>query len=213
MADHTTPGQGKPSLRNRLGLVLGPVVFAVLLFIPLEEGNPLLSRMTAVAALMAIWWMTEAIPIPATALLPLLLFPFLGIMKGNDVAKEFMNQYIFLFMGGFLIALALKKWNLHRRIALNIIWIVGHQPRRLILGFMAATAFLSMWISNTATTMLMLPIGLSVIALMEDQIAGGAQGLSEGETARFMTQVLIPRARSEAQQQTSELKNRNSLAL
>ncbi len=187
MAEPNTATVTGPSMRNRVGLVLGPLAFIVLLFIPLEEGNPLLSRMMAAAALMAIWWITEAIPIPATALLPLLLFPFLGIMKGNDVAKEFMNQYIFLFMGGFMIALALKKWNLHRRIALNIIWIVGHQPRRLILGFMAATAFLSMWISNTATTMLMLPIGLSVIALIEEQVNRGEKGRTDTETACFLT--------------------------
>ena len=186
MAEHTTPGLPASTLRNRIGLVLGPVVFVALLLTPLEPGKPELSRMMAVAALMAIWWITEAIPIPATALLPLVLYPFLGIMQGKAVAREFMNQYIFLFMGGFMIALALKKWNLHRRIALNIIWVIGHEPRRLVLGFMAATAFLSMWISNTATTMLMLPIGLSIIALIEEQAKAGGADADQTAVSRFL---------------------------
>jgi len=185
MAEHTTASFSGLSLRNRIGLIVGPVAFLVLLLIPLEEGKPLLSRMVAVAALMAIWWITEAIPIPATALLPVVLFPFLGIMKGQDVAGEFMNQYIFLFMGGFMIALALKKWNLHRRIALNLIHLIGHQPRRLVLGFMVATAFLSMWISNTATTMLMLPIGLSVISLIEERAQKAGEGMRREDIEVF----------------------------
>lgn len=172
------------STRKTIGFILGPLVSSALLFIPFGTENPQIPRMAAAAALMAIWWITEAIPIPATALLPLVLFPFLGIMSGKDVAKEFINHYIFLFMGGFMIALALKKWDLHRRIALNIIRCVGYQPRRLILGFMLATAFLSMWISNTATTMMMLPIAISIILLMEEQCQK-ASGEAESKTAKL----------------------------
>ena len=130
-------------MRRRVGLLLGPVIFFGLLWLPLEEGRPELARMAAVAGLMAVWWITEAIPIPATALLPVLLFPLLGILPGAETAKEFMNKYIMLFMGGFIIALGLKKWGLHKRIALGIVGMIGSQPRRLVLGFMAATAFLS----------------------------------------------------------------------
>lgn len=111
---------------------------------------------------MAIWWMTEAIPIPATALLPLALFPTLGVLDMADAASPYANELIFLFMGGFVIALAMERWGLHRRIALSIMAFVGTGPKRLILGFMIATGFLSMWISNTATAAMMLPIALAV---------------------------------------------------
>ena len=124
--------------------------------------------MAAVAMLMAIWWITDAIPLAATALLPMLLYPALGIMTGKETAPVYVNHIIFLFIGGFLIALAMERWNLHRRIALAIIDFVGSRPSRLVLGFMIATAFLSMWISNTATSIMMLSIGLAVIKQAED---------------------------------------------
>jgi sodium-dependent dicarboxylate transporter 2/3/5 len=119
--------------------------------------------MAAVALLMATWWITEAIPIPATALLPLILFPLLGILPAKDVSIRYADQNIFLFMGGFFIAMAMQRWGLHKRIALHIVRFLGTSPRRIVLGFMIATAFLSMWISNTATAMMMFPIGLAVI--------------------------------------------------
>jgi sodium-dependent dicarboxylate transporter 2/3/5 len=111
---------------------------------------------------MAVWWMTEAIPIPATALLPLALFPTLGILDMPAAAAPYANEIIFLFMGGFIIAMAMERWGLHRRIALGIMAFIGTSPKRLILGFMVATAFLSMWISNTATATMMLPIAMAV---------------------------------------------------
>ncbi len=156
-------------MKNKLGLILGPVLALILLlFFDLDPDNPLVTRAAAVAILMAIWWITEAIPIAATALLPVVLFPFLGIMKGKDVAPIYFNHIIFLFIGGFIVALAMQKWNLHKRIALKIIMMVGTSPSKVILGFMTATAFLSMWISNTATTMMMIPIAMAIIARLED---------------------------------------------
>jgi sodium-dependent dicarboxylate transporter 2/3/5 len=157
------------------GLVLGPVLaLLVLLLCNLTPGNPLTTRMTAVALWMAVWWISEAVPLGATALLPVALFPPLGLMAGKTVAPLYVNSIIFLFLGGFLVALAMERWDLHRRIALRIILLVGSGPRRLVLGFMLATAFLSMWISNTATTMMMIPIAMAVI-VQADRWHGGGQ--------------------------------------
>ncbi|NQV69514.1 MAG: anion permease [Pseudohongiella sp.] len=186
------------SLRSKIGLWLGPLAFVLmLLFVDLDPANPLVTRMAAVILLMAIWWITEAIPLSATALLPIVLFPFLGIMRGRlvpadnqidfttvsmrngllpsdldifypNVAGQYMDWIILLFLGGFIIATAVEKWNLHRRIALHILKLIGGQPHRLVLGFMLATGFLSMWLSNTATAMMMMPMGMSLILLYED---------------------------------------------
>jgi sodium-dependent dicarboxylate transporter 2/3/5 len=150
--------------RRIIGLVLGPLLFIVLLALPVPQNmSPAAWSVGAVALLMATWWITEAIPIAATALLPIILFPFLGVMSTSSTTSAYANHLIYLFMGGFLIAMAMQKWNLHRRIALHTIHRVGVSPSRIILGFMTATAFLSMWISNTATAMMMLPIALAVI--------------------------------------------------
>ncbi|GHS19360.1 carboxylate transporter [Helicobacter pylori] len=119
-----------------------------------------------VAVLMGIWWMTEAIDLPATALLPLVLFSVFSVDQFSSVSSSYASPIIFLFMGGFILALSMQKWNLHTRIALSIILLVGTSPRRLILGFMIATGFLSMWVSNTATAVMMLPIGMSVLQLV-----------------------------------------------
>ncbi|HAF76235.1 MAG TPA: anion transporter, partial [Maribacter sp.] len=116
----------------------------------------------------AIWWITEAIPIAVTALLPLVLFPLSGGLDLSSTSGAFGHKYVFLYMGGFIIAIAIEKWNLHRRIALNIINLIGSDIRKIILGFMMATAFLSMWISNTATAVMMLPIGLAIIKQLQD---------------------------------------------
>jgi sodium-dependent dicarboxylate transporter 2/3/5 len=151
-------------MRQKIGLLLGIVLFAVFMVIPSFGGLATPAKnMAAVALLMATWWITEAIPIPATALLPIILFPLLGIMGAKDVSMRYADQNIFLFMGGFFIAMAMQRWSLHKRIALYIVKILGTSPKRIVLGFMIATAFLSMWISNTATTMMMFPIGLAVI--------------------------------------------------
>lgn len=154
---------------KRLGLFLGPLAFCLILFFFRPEG---LSKeaiaILAATAWIAIWWITEAIPIAVTALLPLVLFPLSGGMDLPTTSASFGHKYIFLYMGGFIIAIAIEKWNLHKRIALNIINLIGSDVRKIILGFMVATAFLSMWISNTATSVMMLPIGIAIIKQLQD---------------------------------------------
>ncbi|MEX2403023.1 MAG: SLC13 family permease, partial [Balneolales bacterium] len=166
--------------RQIFGLVLGAVVFILMLLSPAPEGLGEAGWATAaIGSLMAIWWITEAIPIPATSLLPLVLFPLLGVVSMNEAASPYANPLVFLFMGGFMIAIAMQTWNLHRRIALNIVKFVGVKPTSIIIGFMIASAFLSMWVSNTATTLMMLPIGLSIITLARDNASGDADKLAQ----------------------------------
>ncbi|MDH5219035.1 MAG: anion permease, partial [Gammaproteobacteria bacterium] len=150
--------------RQTIGLLLGPVVFLLIIVMPTPEGlSENGTYVAAVAALMAIWWISEAAPIPATALLPIALFPLFGVMEAQQVTTAYANHLIYLFMGGFLIAVTIEKWNLHKRIALHTVLLTGTSPNRIILGFMVATAFLSMWISNTAAAMMMVTIGLAVV--------------------------------------------------
>ena len=148
-----------------IGLILGPLLFLVTLLF-FNPGD--LSR-EGIAALgitlwIATWWITEVVPIPVTALIPIIMFPSFGSLPASEVVSAYGDDIIFLFLGGFLIAAAMEKWNLHLRIALFIINLVGVSPNRLVLGFMIATGFLSLWISNTAAAMLMIPIGLAIIA-------------------------------------------------
>ena len=159
-------------IKNYFGFLVGILLFCmILLFLPKEFIPAKSIYMTAIVVLMAVWWITEAIPIPATALLPIVLYPLFKIMKTSEVTVNYTHHLVFLFLGGFIIALTIERWNLHKRIALHIIKIIGSNPRNIILGFMIATAFLSMWISNTATTMMMIPIGLAVInQFQEDKL-------------------------------------------
>ncbi len=151
----------------------GPVIaLALILFGNLDPGNPMVTRMAAVATWMALWWVSEAVSLPVTALVPIVMFPLLGIMTGQETAPKYFDAIIFLFMGGFMIAIAMERWELHRRIALTIIRAVGPGRHRLLFGFMLATGFLSMWISNTATTMMMVPIAMAVLSKLEEQTAG-----------------------------------------
>ena len=157
---------------KKAGLILGPVLFFILNNLPIVLLSEEADKVIAVAAWMIIWWITEAVSISVTALLPLVLFPLSGIMEIKEVSKHYGSSIVFLFFGGFVMALALEKVNLHKRIALNIIKLTGTSPNKIILGFMIATALLSMWISNTASTLVMLPIGLSVIQLLIDDEDG-----------------------------------------
>jgi sodium-dependent dicarboxylate transporter 2/3/5 len=157
------------STSQKVGLLLGPILFLVTLFLDLDPANREVTHMAAIAVLMAAWWITDAIPLAATALLPLVLYPVLGIMKTRECAPIYVNSTIFLFVGGFMIALTMEKWRLHKRIALWIIRRIGGGPERIILGFMVAAAFLSMWISNTATAIMMVPIAMAIILQLEEK--------------------------------------------
>tara|TARA_R110000787_G_scaffold196454_1_gene307784 strand:+ start:6370 stop:7800 length:1431 start_codon:yes stop_codon:yes gene_type:complete len=161
---------------KKIGLLLGPLLFFLIQFSPItlvsETGDPVI----AIAIWMVIWWVTEAVHIAVTALLPLMLFPLLKVMSASDVGANYGSPIIFLFFGGFVMALALEKVNLHKRIALTIIRMTGTTPNKVVLGFMIATAFMSMWISNTASTVVMLPIAISVIKLLIDDEDGFTKG-------------------------------------
>ena len=155
-------------LGKKAGLLGGILVFIILLFLPVPEGlSDAAWKTAAVTILMGIWWITGAIPISATALLPIVLFPVLGVFSIGAATAPYANPLIFLFMGGFVIALAMEKWNLHKRIAITIVNFVGIKPSSIIIGFIIASAFLSMWVSNTATAIMMLPIAMSILELLD----------------------------------------------
>jgi len=180
------------SPRRAIGLFLGPLLFLTFLVVPRPGGMTVeAQRVAAIAFLMATWWVTEAIPIPATSLLPVVLYPLLGIMDAKTAPSAFADPLIFLFMGGFFLAMAMQQWNLHTRIALHIIKTVGLTTRRIIFGFMCATAFLSMWISNTATAMMMMPIALAVIVNVECLWAGVEQDSPGGKMDQSFGTLLM----------------------
>lgn len=155
--------------KNILGLILGPILFLVIMIFVDAEGLSFEAKcILASTAWMAIWWVTECVPISVTALLPIVLFPLTGGMDLATTTAAYGHKLVFLFVGGFLIALAIEKWHLHKRLALNIIRVAGSNKSRVILGFMLATAFLSMWISNTATSIMILPVGLAIISQLKD---------------------------------------------
>lgn len=177
---------GSPyGLRQRAGLIAGPAAFALVLMLPAAAGMPhAAQKVLAVTAWMALWWVSEAIPIPGTALLPLVLFPATGAVSLPAAAAPYANPNVFLFLGGFIIAKCIERQHLHRRLALKVIATVGTSPERLVLGFMAATALLSMWISNTATALMMMPIGLAVITKLRaigDTAGGAGGGVKKGD--------------------------------
>jgi len=168
----------------QIGLWLGPLWVIICLVVPSPAGmsSPAWACV-GFALLMATWWATEAIPIPATSLLPMVLAPVLGIDELDTVAASYADPIIYLFLGGFLLGIAMQRWNLHRRIALKVLSVVGQKPRQQIAGFMIATGFISMWVSNTATSIMMLPIGMSVVSLLGD---GDSR-----EVSRYATALLL----------------------
>ncbi|MDX2250156.1 MAG: DASS family sodium-coupled anion symporter [Bacteroidia bacterium] len=161
------------------GRWLGPALFGLVWFFVTPEGLPDEGRIVlALTCWIATWWITEAIPIPVTSLLPLIFFPLFDTTPIKTVAQAYINPIMFLFIGGFILALAMEKWNLHRRIALNVIAYVGTNARRIVLGFMLATGLISMWISNTATTLMMVPIALAIVGQIYQ--FNGAKGETSG---------------------------------
>jgi sodium-dependent dicarboxylate transporter 2/3/5 len=173
---------------QKVGVLLGPAVAVVMLATGPPETLPQDGWNTAaMGLLMAIWWATEAVPIAVTALLPLVFFPLLGIADIDRAAAPFANKVIFLFLGGFVIALAMQRWNLHHRIALTVLQHAGRNGRTLVGGFMLACAMLSMWVSNTSTTMMMLPIAISVIEVIRRSVPGQ----TEKDSAHFCLALLL----------------------
>lgn len=171
----TAPGvdaEGRDQPLRWWALLPGPALFAVTLLGPAPDGfQGLAWPVLGLAAWMACWWALEAVPLPATALLPLAIVPLLGFAEPASILSEYANSAIFLILGGFLVALAMERCGLHKRIAYGIVARVGEQPRRLVLGVMIATALLSMWVSNTSTTLMMLPVATSVATLLAQETA------------------------------------------
>lgn len=168
-------------LRQKSGLLLGPLFLLLPLLLPAPGGLSAEAwRVTGAAFAMAALWVSEAVPIPATALLPVVLFPLLGICPVKQAAAPYAHPVIFLFLGGSLLALAMRRWGLHRLFAARIVAVTGHSPRGIILGFLLASAFVSMWVNNTATTLMLLPVGAAVAdAAARDARPGAASGAAE----------------------------------
>ncbi|EWH01035.1 SLC13 family permease [Halomonas sp. BC04] len=174
-----TISEARREALKRLGLALsllsGPLLALVMIGMAPPAGMPPAAwQVMALTFWMALWWVTEPVPIAVTALLPVAVLPLMGTSPMAEVAAPYANPLIFLFLGGFLLAEGIQRWGLHRRIALVVLKVSGHRPHQLVAGFMMATAGLSMWVSNTATAALMVPIGLSVLGLLERQGGVGA---------------------------------------
>lgn len=171
-----------------IGLWLGPAIAILMLTVgPPEALTVAAWRTAAMGMLMAVWWATEAVPIAVTALLPLVFFPLLGIANIHDTAAPFANKVIFLFLGGFMVALAMQRWNLHRRIALSVLQYAGGNGASLVGGFMLASALLSMWVMNTSTTMMLLPIAISIVTV----IHGTVKNLDDRARDDFQCAMLL----------------------
>ncbi len=175
------------SRRRLIGLVAGLLAFAAVLLLPAPDGMSAGAHKTAaVAVWMIVWWITEAVHIGVTGLLPVAVLPLLGVTSSREVSAHYANHLIFLFIGGFVIAHAMESWNLHRRIALGTIARFGSRPRPIMLGFMVTTAALSMWISNTATTLMLLPVAMAVVGQLAEsaEVIGSPAGADQSRLAR-----------------------------
>lgn len=162
-----TTSNGLPSHSQNIGLYIGPAIMVMILFLPTPVGlSPAGQAAGAIGCLMAVWWMTEAVPLAVTAMLPLALFPLLGVNDLRVTASSYAHPLIFLFLGGFMLARSMEHWQLHKRLAMSVLRFGGSKPSMVIASLMATTAFLSLWVSNTATTMVMLPIGQSIVATL-----------------------------------------------
>ncbi len=180
------------NIRRTSGLIAGPVLFtAILLFFHPATLSPPGKAVLAGTVWVGIWWITEAIPIPATSLLPIIIFPLTGALKVSETTASYGNSMVFLFMGGFMIALSMEKWDLHKRIALNIINLVGTNTRNIILGFILSAALLSMWISNTATTMMMYPIAMAVARQFGEFFRREKPELGDKEERNFGISIML----------------------
>ncbi|MGX1262735.1 sodium-dependent dicarboxylate transporter 2/3/5 [Rossellomorea marisflavi] len=184
------PGNRSYKRGQMIGLILGPLLFLLsVLFVNPSDLSSEGRMVLAVTLWVATWWITEAIPIPATSLLPIILLPVLDAVPMANVTASYGNPIVFLFLGGFMIALAMEKWDLHKRIALNIISVVGTSTSNIVLGFMIATGFLSMWVSNTAAVMMMIPIGTAITYQVSQALKSSKEDLS-AEEEKF-SKVLI----------------------
>lgn len=207
VAEAIVPGEGTLAWLRRVGFFGGPLLAVLVWFAMPEaryEGEQLVGGVTsaergvaAVAALMCVWWLTEALPLEATALLPLALFPALGVLKTSEAARPYADPIVFLFLGGMLLGQAMERWGLHKRIALGVVGAFGARPSRLVLGFLAATAFISMWVANVTAALMMLPIGTSVVHLVREQLAREASAshidaaTAHEQGRRFATSVML----------------------
>ena len=175
-------------IKNNKGFILGIISALVVLLFPTPDALSYEAHKTAALfLLMGVWWATEAVPVPVTALVPLAAFPILGIVDIQSAANPYANKTIYLFFGGFLLATAIQKWDLHKRIALFVLENVGSNGASLVLGFMVTAALISMWVMNTATTIMLLPIGLAVITVVKETV----KGLSDKETENFQLSLLL----------------------
>jgi len=179
------------TIRQRVGLFTSIPIFLIMIFLPHPQSmNPASYKTLCVTVIMAFLWITEAVPMAATALIPLVIFPILGVDTVQEVAHQYGDRNIFLFMGGFFLAVSIERWGLHRRIALKSIELLGVTPNRIVLGMMIATAFISMWISNTATAMMMLPIAVAIAKHCES-LTAGSKNSSDKEMRSFCTVLLF----------------------
>jgi sodium-dependent dicarboxylate transporter 2/3/5 len=178
----------KDNSKSKIGFYLGLILAIIILILPSSDSLPIeAQRAAAIFVWMGIWWATEAVPIAITALIPLVFFPLLGVASIEETSAPYANKNIYLFLGGFFLSIAIQKCNLHKRIALNVLNLTGTDGRSIIAGFMISSCFLSMWIMNTSTTVMLLPIGLAIISVVKESMTN----LTESEKVNFQVALLL----------------------